>query len=261
MVELYHKVRRCIGASFKGRRILMISKTVKENLIIFAGIALLCSDLIGSISLYLTSIVFCTDYMVITSYENLVGWKIINTLLLYILILVINDMTNRDPLLKTVKMNRLPVYHIFLGILAGPFLIWIATVLKYYLGKIIVDDYFTELECFIHGVKGMPKPGFFNILIFSMFAAFSEELLRFFVYENIKKIFSRTFTVIIIILYSVYFGFDHTYQGLLGVVSAVFMSIFMFSLYIWKRNFFIPFIAHFVYDCMALFLSSWVAKG
>ncbi len=133
MVELYHKVRRCIGASFKGRRILMISKTVKENLIIFAGIALLCSDLIGSISLYLTSIVFCTDYMVIISYENLVGWKIINTLLLYILVLVINDMTNSDPLLKTVKMNRLPVYHIFLGILAGPFLLWIATVLQYYL--------------------------------------------------------------------------------------------------------------------------------
>ena len=77
---------------------------------------------------------------------------------------------------------------------------------------------------------------------------FGEEIMRVFVFERIRSVFSKSFLAISIILYSIYFGIWHMYQGNIGFISAIFFSLFIFLLYVWKRNFYLLFIVHFLYD-------------
>ena len=200
-----------------------------------------------------TAVIFNNRVGEITSYHNLIFSMGAKTLMITITIFTIISFIDKKEPVKFLNMNRISLTIIFFGVLLTPVFILLSIIAENYLNILFPLDPETEIAHVLKGTMQDIKPPSINIkILMAFFAAFREELMRVYVFERIKKVFSKGFLAVFIILYSLYFGYSHFYQGNVGFLSATLFSLEIFAVYLWKRNFYLLFLIHFLVDVFML---------
>ncbi len=228
-------------------------KELRKKLIALVKVIIPDSYRVLFMAMLFTALVFNNKTGVITSYHNLVFSMGAKTLMITVAIFIIISFIDKKEPVKFLNMNRISLTIILFGVLLTPIFILLSIIAENYLSILFPFDTEDEIAHILKGTMHGIKPPSINIkILMAFFAAFREELMRVYVFERIKKVFSKGFLAVFIILYSLYFGFGHFYQGNVGFLSTTLFSLEIFVVYLWKRNFYLLFLIHFLFDVFML---------
>ncbi len=141
------------------------------------------------------------------------------------------------------------VREILLGLIFGVIIFIFQTTLSIFIGRILPMEY-TKGDSTAVILAGIFNRSFSLGLIAAFLAGLTEEFARVFAVLLFKKYF-KLFPLMIII-YSLYFGYHHLYQGITAVFTTALFSMILCLIFLWRKNIFIVILIHFLYDLLAL---------
>lgn len=217
------------------------------------------------ISLLLAALIFgnINNIRTITSMNQFILFKLFVFIISIIIIVLINYL-HKENTIKFLRLDNINLKDILLGILLGILISvfflffdnYIGT-LNNYLGRLDDNRNLDNLGILIYQTKNI----YLYSILFSILAAVSEEILRVFAFEKIKKNFSRSFLFIFILLYSLFFGYNHLGWGIGNVISAAIFSIILMLIYQWRRSIYILIIIHLFKDIISLILLAFLTQN
>ena len=221
--------------------------------------------LITVVSLFLAALIFgnINNINAISSGTQLLSYSLFNFIFSIIIIAIINYL-HKENTIKFLRFDNISLKDILLVILLGIIITIFFIIFDNYIGTL--DNYIGRLDdnknldnlgIMINETKNIY---FFSVLL-SIIAAVSEETLRVFAFEKIKKNFSKSFLFIFILLYSFLFGYFHLTWGIGNVISAVIFSIIVMLIYLWRRSIYILIIIHLFKDVISFIILSLLTQN